>query len=152
MNVRVRISTNKEELTKAFEGEATGTIFGKNNISMFKVYNELTGKVTKHAHLAEIYKESNPIYHAIHIGLLPLEMVSAGDILLALFELEIDEKEDILFERKALPSDITETEFNTLVKNIKDLRVFNLEKYDKRYCQIILTRLKEENLLGVTAI
>lgn len=152
MNVRVRISTTKKELIKAFDSEATGTIFGKNNISMFKVFNELTGKVTKHAHLAEVYKESNPIYAALRMGLLPLELVSEDAILLAVFETEVNEREDIVFGRKALPADITETELDSFIENIKDERVIDLEDYDKRYCQMILTRIKEEELLGVMPI
>lgn len=152
MKVRVRISTTKEELLKAFDNEAVGTVFGENKISMHSVYNTLTGKATRFAYLGEVYKESNPTYDAINIGLFPLEMVSTEDILLAVFELDIDEKEDILFERKALPADISETEFNSLVERIKDLRVIDLENYNKRFCQIILTRVKEEELLGVMAV
>ena len=152
MNVRVRISTTREELTKAFDGEATGTIFGKNNISMFKVFNELTGKVTKHAHLAEVYKESNPTYDALKMGLLPLAVVSDDSILLAIFDIDIDEREDILFGRKALPTDISETELDSFIENIKEERVIDLGEYNKRYCQMILTRIKEEDLLGVMSI
>lgn len=152
MKVRIGTSTTKGELLKAFDDEAVGTKFGDDKISMHSVFNKLTGKVTRFAFLGEVFKETHPAYTDFDEEIVPLEMVKESDPVVAIFEIELDEIDFFVFERKALADPIRETKFESFVENIKAMRIFNLPEYNGMHCMTILTRIEKEELLGVVPV
>ena len=154
MKVRVSVTCNMEELRKFIFNEPVDTIFGKNDISMKEVYHSVTGNETNKALFGEICEEGTASFDNVGKGLVPSELVNnPTSIIIAVIEMDICEKDFVIFKRKALPSAINQTELESFVQGIKDNRVLNLANNTDNYNQIILTGLNESySLLGVMVV